>query len=79
MNEHDEAIYYSHVKPVLSNGARDAERADLVLPAAAVLDDGDGLHDVGDGGAHPPNTNFSNTSRPARELQFGTDTHCVGF
>ena len=27
----------------------------------------------------PPNTNFSATSRPARELKFGTDTHCVGF
>ena len=24
---------------------------------------------------HPPRTNFSVTSRPARELKFGTDTH----
>ena len=28
---------------------------------------------------HPTTTNFPATSRPARELQFGTDTHCVGF
>ena len=24
---------------------------------------------------HHPRTNFSSTSRPARELKFGTDTH----
>ena len=24
---------------------------------------------------HPTTTNFSDTSRPARELKFGTDTH----
>ena len=24
---------------------------------------------------NPPSTNFSDTSRPARELKFGTDTH----
>ena len=28
---------------------------------------------------HPTPPTFSNTSRPARELQFGTDTHGVGF